>query len=324
MRICRLESLPCLATPSPLGTRPPPSSGAQAGAKTAKSETAPSPPSPRGPTPKSPPCADCSKTPPSSGATTPALSSALSPTGMWPRCSAPCAHSASTVSSPPNDHTTRARVGADCRVDPHPPARNSPLPVGWPALRHPTPLPRRWGWGHWTRTPCLRPWTGSWPARSALSAAWPSALSKQAPWGSMPCPRRGGKGVPVPWPSAGLHATARVTSGQSRAACWAPGRAVRGRGRGLPAPLRPRARWGRRGSSGAGGAGLPPWCWWGSGGDGPRRGFVRQGRRRGGTGSGPCAAPPSALWGTAAPCPSRGSTRGTWWQAQARPPLVRG
>ncbi len=81
---------------------------------------------------------------------------------------------------------------------------------------------------------------------------------------------------------------------------------------------------GRRGRRGAGGSGLPPWCGWGSGGGGPRRGFVRQGRRRGGTGSVPGAAPPSALWGMAAQGTSRGSTRRTWWKSTARPPLARG
>ncbi len=110
----RLLSLPCISTSSPTGTRPPPSSCAQAGAKTAKCENVPSPTSPGGPAQRSPSCAGCSPTPSSSAATTPSISCALCPTALSQRCSARCANCVSTVPSPPNarrllDRT--ARVG---------------------------------------------------------------------------------------------------------------------------------------------------------------------------------------------------------------------
>ncbi len=224
----------------------------------------------------------------------------------------------------PHRSPPRARVGAARRANPRP--RLAACPRPWAGRRDGThPLGRAAGAGAIgrARPVCV-------PGRAAGPPGAPGARRGQAPARSR---RPGARCLALGVEGRACRSPGHARAGTRRHADQAANRVrlagrpggLAGVGGGVCRPhCGPEPGGGRRGRRGAGGAGLPPWCGWGSGGGGPRRGVVRQGRRRGGTGSVPGAAPPSALWGTAAQGTSRGSTRRTWWQAQARPPLARG
>ena len=154
----RLHWLPCTSKPSPTGTRPPPSSCARAGARTAKSGNAPSPTSPSGPREKSTPCADCSRTNRWSGVTTPSHR-ALSP--PWP-CRGGAGDAAHTAPGPAHRPrafpAARARAGDGRCAHPRPRLEAGHRPGAGRGHRARFARRRRWVSGRWTRTTCTHRW----------------------------------------------------------------------------------------------------------------------------------------------------------------------